>query len=262
MSNFAGTAIYYNRYRPSIPSEVAEYLIFEANRYAPATRLLDLGSGTGQVVEALYHNFNEIIAVDSDAEMLNIAEKKLRLIVSEETTISFYNCRAEEFLAPINWTASLVTICRAFHWMDQEKILKHLSNCISSTGAVAILGDRSFWQADTPWKKAVRKVIQDFLGEKRRAGKGVFSHHDRPYSEILKESPFSNVTEFTIPVCRTWNTESIIGYLYSTSFAARTLFGKKIDEFEYKIKIALAEFSKDDIFYEENKFITLIGRKS
>ena len=106
MSNFAGTAIYYNRYRPSIPREVAECLIFEANRYAPATRLLDLGSGTGQAVEALHHNFNDIIVVDSDVEMLNLAEKKLRLIASEETTISFYNCRAEEFLAPINWTAS------------------------------------------------------------------------------------------------------------------------------------------------------------
>ncbi|MFP5274545.1 class I SAM-dependent methyltransferase [Coleofasciculus sp.] len=261
MSKFAGTATYYSRYRPGVPSEVAECLISEANRYAPATTLLDLGTGTGQVIEALHQNFRDIIAVEPDVEMINLAKKNIRVIISSETAISFYNCQAEEFLPPINWTASLVTICRAFHWMDQEKTLRHLSKYVSPTGAVAIFGDHSFWRANSPWKKAVRKVIQDFLGEQRRAGECVFSHHNRPYSEIIKESPFSDVTKFNIPVHRTWNTESILGYLYSTSFASRPLLGERLEEFESTVRRTLAEFSQDDTFEEENEFMIRIGRK-
>jgi hypothetical protein len=41
------------------------------------------------------------------------------------------------------------------------------------------------------------------LGEQRRAGNGIFTHHDRPYSEILAESAFSDVEEIIIPVQRT-----------------------------------------------------------
>jgi hypothetical protein len=193
--------------------------------------------------------------------MMDLAEQNLRAMISPETKLKFYNCRAEEFSPPAGWVASLVSICRAFHWMDQAKVLAQLAEYVPPTGVVAIFGDSSFWVADSAWKKAVRRVIQDFLGEQRRAGRGIFSHHDRPYSEILKESPFCNVEEFTIPVRRTWNTESILGYLYSTSFAARSLFGDRIEEFESTMKATLAEYSDNDTFDEENEFILRLGRK-
>ena len=261
MSEFAGTATHYSRYRPGIPGEVAKKLVAEANCEALATTLLDLGTGTGQVLEAVHQHFKDIIAVDPDAEMLDLAERNLRAMVSPGTRMRFYRCRAEEFSPPAGWNASLVTICRAFHWMEQARVLEQLAEYVPSTGVVAVFGDRSFWEADSPWKKAVRRIIQDFLGERRRAGGGVFSHHDRPYSEILKESPFCHVEEVTIPVRRAWNTESILGYLYSTSFAARSLFGDRIEQFEAAVRAALAEYSENDIFSEENAFIIRLGRK-
>src|SRR5262249_35816344 len=52
MNTFAGTIDYYRKYRPGIPEQVADIL----DRAAPAQRprrLLDVGTGTGLVVEAL-----------------------------------------------------------------------------------------------------------------------------------------------------------------------------------------------------------------
>lgn len=129
-------------------------------------------------------------------------------------------------------------------------------------GAVAIFSDNSFWAADSPWKSAVRSVIQTFLGEQRRAGQGTFSHHDRLYSEIMEESPFATVEELRVPVQRVWTTESILGYLYPTSFAAPQLFGDRLSDFEREVTAVLTEFSNDDTFSEDNEFLIRISRRS
>lgn len=260
MSTFSGTVYYYQKYRPGIPDEVADIL----DRAAPAgkpRRLLDLGTGTGMVIQALLGRFDDIIGVDTDSDMLTVAEDTLLPRLPAGTTLLFQKQAAETFVPPNAWNASLVTICRAFHWLDQAAVLQRLSNHVAPDGAVAIFGDSSFWTATSPWKDAVRTVVQQFLGEKRRAGSGVFSHHDRPYTEVLAESPFADVTEMTVPVRRVWSAESILGYLYSTSFAAPPLFGPRLGEFEATMAETLLEFSNNDTYLEDNVFVIRIGRR-
>lgn len=169
---------------------------------------------------------------------------------------------AEAFTPPQRWRAELVTICRAFHWLDQPTVLARLDGQVSPEGSVAIFGDNSFWAATSPWKIAVRAIIQDFLGEQRRAGDSTFKHHDRPYSDIMRESPFSEVKEFTVPVTRTWSADSILGYLYSTTFAAPQLFGNRLNEFDQAVRLRLRDFSDTDAFEEDNEFLIRIGRRA
>ena len=261
MSTFAGTIDYYRKYRPGIPSEVAEILSAAAPQRRPR-RLLDVGTGTGLVVEALLTHFDDIIAIDTDANMLAAADAALRPALPGGARLQLQQCAAEGFVPPEDWQADFVTICRAFHWLDQAAVLQRLANQVAPDGAVAIFGDNSFWAAGSPWKEAVRKVIKDLLGEQRRAGEGVFTHHDRPYSEIMQESVFDQVDEVRAPVRRIWTSESILGYLYSTSFAAPPLFGDRLGEFEDAVRSALAEFSDTDTFAEDNEFLIRIGRRS
>ena len=77
----------------------------------------------------------------------------------------------------------------------------------------------------------------------------------------MQESPFSEVEEITVPVQRTWTANSILGYLYSTSFAAPHLFGDRLDAFDKAARTRLAEFSDDDTFIEDNEFLIRIGRR-
>lgn len=259
-SLFTGTVGFYRQYRPGIPAEVADVLDQGTTTDRPR-RLLDVGTGTGLVVEALLDRFDDIIAIDNDADMLAAAESAIRPSLPEGASLSLVESTAEDFAPPNGWRADLVTICRAFHWLDQASVLARLDAQVASDGAVAIFGDNSFWVAGSPWKEAVRGVIKEFLGEERRAGQGTFQHHNRPYSEIMEESPFNQVEEVTVPVHRTWTTDSILGYLYSTSFAAPHLFGDRLEAFEAKAKATLAEFSDDDTFGEENEFLIRIGRR-
>jgi hypothetical protein len=72
-SLFSGTVDFYRQYRPGIPTEVAEVL-HQATHADRPRRLLDIGTGTGLVVEALSECFDEIVAIDNDADMLAAAE--------------------------------------------------------------------------------------------------------------------------------------------------------------------------------------------
>lgn len=260
MNPFHGTVGYYRQYRPGIPNSVADVLDSAVDHSAPR-RLLDVGTGTGLVVEALLGRFDDIIAIDNDPNMLAAAEAALRPALPEGTALLLQETTAEDFTPPDGWRADLVTICRAFHWLNQNAVLARLDTQVSPNGAVAIFGDNSFWVATTPWKAAVRAVIQDFLGKQRRAGAGTFNHHDRPYSDIMRESPFNQVQEITVAVQRTWTADSILGYLYSTSFAAPHLFGDRLDEFDKTVRARLAEFSDTDTFLEDNEFLIRIGRR-
>lgn len=263
MSLFTGTATYYREFRPGIPSDVAVVL----DQAAPARpdggrRLLDVGTGTGLVAEALLDRFDDIIAIDNDADMLAAAESALRPKLPAGSHLSLVESTAEDFTPPTGWQAELVTICRAFHWLDQAAVLNLLEKQVAPDGVVAIFGDNSFWAAGSDWKEAVRDVVKSFLGEQRRAGSGTFQHHNRPYREIMEESPFDQVEEVRVPVTRSWNAESILGYLYSTSFAAPHLFGDRLEEFEAAVKDRLTDFADDDTFAEENEFLIRLGRRA
>ena len=258
MSVFDGTVGFYRQYRPGIPKSVADILDTVAPAHSPR-RLLDVGTGTGLVVEALLGHFDDLIAIDNDAAMLAAAEEALRPRLPDGAKLLLQEITAEAFTPPQGWRADLVTICRAFHWLDQPAVLKRLDSQVSPDGAVAIFGDNSFWAATSPWKIAVRSVIQDFLGEERRAGTSTFQHHNRPYSDIMRESPFSRVEEFTVPVHRAWSADSILGYLHSTTFAAPQLFGDRLAEFDQTVRATLKRFSEDDTFEEDNEFLIRIG---
>lgn len=77
----------------------------------------------------------------------------------------------------------------------------------------------------------------------------------------VPESPFSQVEEHTVPVTRTWTPDAILGYLYSTSFAAPQLFGDRLGNSDQAVRAALAKLSDADTFEEDNEFVIRIGRR-
>lgn len=246
---FKGTAQYYAKYRPGLPPEVAAHLKTRFSLNGTG-KLLDMGCGAGQSTFALAPLFKKTIAFDTDAEMLAEAQKNQ----PPELNIEWQQ-RSDKEVTTSEGPYRLVTACRSFNWMDQYPLLQRLHRVIEADGGVALIGDGSFWTGDAPWQKKIKEVIQGFLGEERRAGKATYSAPVEPYVITLKNNGYDDPHLETIPVNRTWDISGIIGYLYSTSFAARHLFGNRLAEFEQTIKDELiAANGGSKMFIEQANF--------
>jgi ubiquinone/menaquinone biosynthesis C-methylase UbiE len=257
---FRGTAEYYANYRPGLPSELILHLIEVASEVGGRMALLDLGTGTGQVAMALHPYFEDVIAVDRDETMAEVARLQLERSIRAGNPVRVLVGRAETVRLPAGWQASLVTIGRAFHWMDQPAVLRHIEPVVRPDGVVAVFGEPSLWNGQADWQQAVKRTIQDFLGEARRAGAGLYQEPVRPFREALEMSAFSRVKELRVPFRRTWTAETILGLLYSTSFSARQLYGDRVKDFERALQEVLGGLNRK-VFVEDSAVELLLARR-
>jgi len=141
--SYRGTYKYYAKYRPSIPKEVIDVIVKHLG-VKPNDRVLDIGCGTGQIALAMEGKCGEVVCLDPDPEMLKLAKKATK---DSKMKLIWLNYGAEDLgkLKKDLGIFKVATICRAFHWMDQEQVLKDLNNLIEEDGGVAIFSDRGFW---------------------------------------------------------------------------------------------------------------------
>lgn len=254
LSLFSGTYEYYAKYRPNIPEEVIR-IIVEYFNIKPSDRILDIGCGTCHMAVAMDGKCDEMVCLDSDPEMLKQAKREIeRMNLKQKTTL--VNCNAEDLIKMRNELGifKIAAICRAFHWMNQDKVLTDLDSLIRKDGGIAIIDDRSIWTGEEDWQHAVKEVVQKYLGEERRAGKGTFKEPTEPWEKIISRSAFSIVVLKEVPIIRTWNVESIIGWLFSSSYARSEYFGDRIENFKNDINETLLSLNPKGVFIENAHF--------
>ncbi|HSD58850.1 MAG TPA: class I SAM-dependent methyltransferase [Methanotrichaceae archaeon] len=261
ISLFSGTYEFYAKYRPNIPEEVVR-IIVEYFNIKPGDRILDIGCGTCKMAIAMDGKCDEMVCLDSDPEMLKQAKREIeRMNLKQKITL--VNCNAEDLIKRKDELGifKIATICRAFHWMNQNKVLTDLDSLIREDGGIAIIDDRSIWTGEEDWQHAVKKVVQKYLGEERRAGKGTFKEPTEPWEKIISRSAFSIVVLKEVPIIRTWNVESIIGWLFSSSFARPEYFGDQIENFKKDINETLLSLNPEGVFNEYPHFKLLLASR-
>ena len=256
---YKGAHKYYAKYRPAIPEKVIKIIVNHFN-VQPTDRVLDIGCGTGQVALAMEGKCGEMVCLDSDPEMLKWAKKATK---DCEMKLTWLNYPAED-LGKIKeklGTFKVATICRGFHWMNQDQVLKDLDGLIKENGGVAVFSDRVLWSGEKEWQKAVEGLIQKYLGKERRAGKGKFKVSEELWENILARSVFKFVKTYDMPIKRNWDVKSIIGYVFSTSAAAPPLFGNQLDKFKKELKNTLLSINPKDTFQENAVWSIILGSK-
>jgi len=256
---FSGTYEYYAKYRPGIPEEIINIIVKHFD-IKLNDRLLDIGCGTGQVALAMEGKCGEMVCLDSDPEMLKQAKKVTKDFQMKLTWIN----RGSQDLGKVKENFDIfkiATICRAFHWMNQKQVLEDLDDLIDENGGIAIFGDKSFWTGQEKWQQVIKRVVQKYLGEERRAGTGTFKQSDERWEDVIGRSSFKFVKIQQMLIMRNWNIESIIGYLFSTSFAAPHLFGDQLDRFKEKIKNTLLSINPKGVFQEKAVWSIVLGSK-
>jgi ubiquinone/menaquinone biosynthesis C-methylase UbiE len=233
MSLFAGTAEWYARYRAGYPHELIERLAVAAGLDGTG-RLLDLGTGTGQLAVPLAPYVAEVLAVDPEAEML----------AQLPDGIDTRHARAEDL--DETWgTFRLATIGRAFHWLDGDVVMDRLSRV---TRQVALVGD-SLEQSDA--QSLLVDIARELLGERPPMKQPAVK-----YGEALAASPFADVQQLTVEYERTRTVDDLIGFAYSTSFASLARLGERREEFERQVRARLKP-----VYRERIRVDAFLGRR-
>ncbi len=255
---FTGTASCYAKYRPGYPQAFFDHLI-EVFKLDGEGRLLDLGCGTGQIAIPLAPRFAEVVGVDPEQEMLDEAKKA----ATQVNNVQWLCMRAED-ISPALGKFRLTTMGRSFHWIEQALVLEKLYAITEKGGGVAIVTDSSSpWRTATQegWENIRKATIQKYLGQERRAGNSLYKAPAVLFETQLKESPFGGYDEWLYDHERSWTVDTIIGHLYSTSFASRRLFGDEVEAFEKDLREELLKLEPSGIFNEKVQLQALIAQK-
>jgi len=257
---FKGAAWYYANFRRGYPKSFYDHItkIFKLNK---SSRALDLGTGTGQIAIPLSKIVKEVVAVDPDAEMLN--EGKVIAQSKKILNIIWTKSRAEDITNKLGHF-DITTMGASFHWMDQDNVLANVYKLTNDRGGIILVSNTSSIhrnRENDEWKDVVLKTIEEYLGEKRRAGKGHFKETKDKYEDKLERSKFKVLKTFNDRYTQKWNIDSIIGFLYSTSYASRRFFGGRIEEFENELRANLLKLNKTGKFTETAVLEALLGQK-
>ena len=257
---FKGTAYYYAKYRADYPAEFFDFVV----RYFKLDgkgQLLDLGCGTGQLTIPFAKHFEEAVGLDPEKEMLEEAAKEADK--DGVKNIKWVSRKAEEIADDLG-IFRLTTMGASFHWMEREIVLRKIYDMTEKGGGLAIVSD--FRKGNSPqsgeeWKVVRKKIIEKYLGEKRRAGNSFYEEPKDKFEDLLNRSPFGSFEEWTHSYTRTWTLEAVINFLYSTSFASQRLFGDKLNEFEEELKKELLRLEPNGVFTEQVRLQVLLARK-
>jgi ubiquinone/menaquinone biosynthesis C-methylase UbiE len=217
-------------------------------------RILDIGCGSGLLSIPLSKYAGEMVAVDKDQEMIEVARSETAKAGINNIT---YRWMAGEKISASLGKFDLAVFGNSFHWMDRKLVGKKLRSVLNKTGSVAILTAFYIWHGDEPWKKIVRETITEYTGEDRSSGLNVPSSEvsDR---DILQEAKFVNIQTKNFVSQQQYTLQALMGFLASTSYASHKKLGNKADDFERELAVRLTSFDNSGLYTEtvEYKLVT------
>ena len=182
-AGFAGsTAAYYRSYRRDVPLPVLHRLV-QALGLASGDRVVDVGTGTGQVAVPLSRVVGAVLAVDPEPDML----AQLRQRLSDEDVRNVLPVLAAGADLPV-LTAALgpgpvaaVTIANALHWLDAEAFFADAAPLLRPGGGLAVITHGvPLWLAQAAWARRLRAHLETWTGPIRTRGAAEHAAGARP----------------------------------------------------------------------------------
>ncbi|MHB1925028.1 MAG: class I SAM-dependent methyltransferase [Acidimicrobiales bacterium] len=232
---FRGTAPWYTQFRRGYPPAVIELLRQRAG-LTDASRVLDLGCGTGQLALEFAPLVDYVVGVDVDEEMLAFA-------AATATERNIANCdwvhSPAEIVSFEPGSFDLVVIGSAFHWMDRRAVADRVHDVLVSNGLLAVLGNPTALSEVTR-REGIGKVIAEVQDR-------WFDAADFPqaspmeirHESVLAASRFGGAEVLHHPTSEDWDVDRFIGFLRSTSLRPDQLLGERFDVFADDLRRAI-----------------------
>jgi trans-aconitate methyltransferase len=255
-----------NRFTSAIPHYIngrppyAERLIAKLAREArlgPQSRVLDLGCGPGSLTLPLSRYCGTMIGIDADPAMISTARRAAESAGAEIDWRVGTSFDLDATLAPLD----LVTIARAFHWMDREATLRRLDELISPGGAVALVNTDLHDSGTFRWHAAFEEL---------RKGHGCFDdfYHWRKseaweeHTSVLLRSAFSEVERISVFETRSPSLDEIVARALSFSANSPAALGEEASAaYEAEVRQRMLAISPDAAFPEIVESVAIIARR-
>lgn len=218
--------------------------------------LLDLGCGPGQLARAFRPYVGSALGMDPEPEMLALAT---RLAAEEGTDISF-RLGSSQDLAPGMGPFRLVTIGRAFHWMDRVETARRLDAGLTEGGALVLFQTSHARVPANAWREAFDRVLDAALaGGERGAWKGPgWVRHEG----VLLDSPLSDLHQVAVLERRETPGASLIDRALSMSSTSRDRLGRAgEDRLRAGLETLIADVSTNGMVTEIIESSALIARR-
>jgi trans-aconitate methyltransferase len=253
---FSSAIPHYINGRPPYAQRLIAKLAHET-KLGESSRVLDLGCGPGSLTLPLSRYCGTTIGMDADAAMIAAAEQAAALAgLPIEWRIGSSFDLADD-LAPLD----LVTIARAFHWMDRAATLQRLDGLVAPGGSVALVNTELHPSGGTNWHKAfedLRKAHGRFDDFYRWRKSEAWEEH----TSVLMRSTFSEVERISVFEARTPDLDEIVARALSFSANSPAALGDD-GRFSYEAQVRerMLAIAPDGRFPEIVESVAIIARR-
>lgn len=219
---FKGTAHYYEHFRSRYPDTLIADML---ERVSGRDSLLDIACGTGQISVPLAKTFQQVLGLDQEPEMIELARNL-------HPHISWVSGAVESF--DTNKKFDLITVGNAFHRLDRREVARRSFRWLKPSACLAILWSDVPWSGDSDWQRNLAEMVRQW--ELRFAsGRVPKGWRDKlqndPTETVLRREGLIYEGRYTFPIKKSWTVESIVGYANSTSTLSPTVLGNHVDKF-------------------------------
>jgi trans-aconitate methyltransferase len=253
---FQSTAAYYLAGRPAYAPRLIERVI-DLCDLRETDKVLDLGCGPGQLAIAFAPFVGSVTAMDPEPEMLRVAAMAA---AEAGVEVSFVNGSSYD-LSPSLGPIRIVTIGRAFHWMDRIETLRRLDTIIAPDGAVVLFGDTHPQVPDNAWLADYRALIDRFAADDMHRSLRRSSHWIR-HEAVLLDSPFNQLETVGVIERRHTAVENLVERALSMSSTSRGKIGDRADELAQAIREAMTVHARNGAVVEVVESDALIARRA
>ncbi|WP_437317556.1 class I SAM-dependent methyltransferase [Sorangium sp. So ce385] len=210
---FKTASQYYTTGRPTYPKLLSRR-VAELVGLTRDGGVLDLGTGPGFLAIDFAPRARAVTAVDPSPEMLAAARANA---ARADVSIQFVQGSSYE-LGPHLGRFHLVTIGRAFHWMDRVETIRSLDALLDRGGAVALFGETYPEVPANAWHKEFQALIDKYSTEDparpqiREAVKNeavlldsAFSHLERISVLEQRATPVERFVDRALSFAATWH---------------------------------------------------------
>jgi ubiquinone/menaquinone biosynthesis C-methylase UbiE len=247
---------YYARYRLPFPDPLIRRVAALAG-LQPGDAVLDLGTGPGTLAVPFARLGLGVTAMDPEPDMLAAAKA-----AAQEAGVTLNLRPGSSYdLTPQMGPFKLVTIGRAFHWMDRAATLEMLDRIVAPDGGIAFFHDAHPPLPENGWFKTLVNVADKYgraaaahVRERREGG-------HRRYESYLFASAFTRLEGLSMTIRHPLTEDAIVGRAYSMSPTAPEKLGALKEVFERDLRAALRETAPDGSFIEIAELVALLARR-